>query len=77
MTKTNEEIYKSLSRCLRCATTRCGGDFRHLASDQIMQLELAPLLNRIISPPVKPVIFYYLGFDSGVALSCKHRSTAK
>ncbi|KZT09714.1 uncharacterized protein LAESUDRAFT_722683 [Laetiporus sulphureus 93-53] len=55
VTKTNEEIYKSLSRCLRCATTRCGGDFRHLASDQIMQLELAPLLNRIISPPVKPV----------------------
>ncbi|GBE81792.1 hypothetical protein BKA93DRAFT_445860 [Sparassis latifolia] len=55
-TKMNEEIYKSLGRSLRAAAgfRHCGG-FRHLASDQILQLELAPLLNRIISPPLHPV----------------------
>ncbi|TBU35498.1 P-loop containing nucleoside triphosphate hydrolase protein [Dichomitus squalens] len=54
-TKTNEEIYKSLARCLRTAAARCGGDWRHLASDTLMQLELAPYLNRIVSPPLRPV----------------------
>ena len=51
----NEEIYKSLAYCLRTAGTRSGGDFRHLASAEIMQLELAPYLNRIIAPPLRPV----------------------
>ncbi|TFK91791.1 P-loop containing nucleoside triphosphate hydrolase protein [Polyporus arcularius HHB13444] len=54
-TKTNEEIYKSLGRCLRTAASRCAGDYRHLANEQTMQLEIAPYLNRIISPPLRPV----------------------
>ncbi|KAJ7444820.1 P-loop containing nucleoside triphosphate hydrolase protein [Mycena latifolia] len=54
-TRANEEIYKSLSRCLQTASTRRGGDFRHLVSTPILQLEFAPFLNRIISPPLRPV----------------------
>ncbi|KAI0723775.1 P-loop containing nucleoside triphosphate hydrolase protein [Cerioporus squamosus] len=54
-TKTNEEIYKSLGRCLRTAASRCAGDYRHLANEQTMQLEIAPYINRIISPPLRPV----------------------
>ncbi|KAL6308463.1 hypothetical protein BKA93DRAFT_747037 [Sparassis latifolia] len=48
-TKMNEEIDKSAAGFRHC------DDFRHLASDQFLQLELAPLLNRIISPPLRPV----------------------
>ncbi|KAF8891293.1 P-loop containing nucleoside triphosphate hydrolase protein, partial [Infundibulicybe gibba] len=55
LTRANEEIYKSLSRCLRTASTRNGGDYRHLLSTPILQLEFAPLINRIISPPIRPV----------------------
>ncbi|TEB25929.1 P-loop containing nucleoside triphosphate hydrolase protein [Coprinellus micaceus] len=54
-TRSNEEIYKSLSRGLRTAAVRHGGDFRHLGGSPIVQLEFAPLLNRIISPPLRPV----------------------
>ncbi|TFK54597.1 P-loop containing nucleoside triphosphate hydrolase protein [Heliocybe sulcata] len=54
-TKTNEEIYQSLSRCLRLACGRRGGDYRHLASEQVLRLEFAPYINRIISPPLRPV----------------------
>ncbi|KAJ6597213.1 P-loop containing nucleoside triphosphate hydrolase protein [Mycena vulgaris] len=54
-TRANEEIYKSLSRCLQTASTRRGGDFRHLVSTPILQLEFAPYINRIISPPLRPV----------------------
>ncbi|KAK0483962.1 hypothetical protein IW261DRAFT_1466046 [Armillaria novae-zelandiae] len=54
-TKANEEIYKSLGRGLHTASTHLGGDFRHLVHAPIMQLEFAPLLNRIISPPLRPV----------------------
>jgi chromosome transmission fidelity protein 18 len=61
ITRTNEEIYKSLSRCLRTASATRNGDFRHLASSQILQLEFAPLINRIISPPLRPVRICVLG----------------
>lgn len=54
-TKANEEIYKSLGRCLRTAASRSAGDYRHLANEQTMQLEIAPYINRIISPPLRPV----------------------
>ncbi|KAF8211876.1 P-loop containing nucleoside triphosphate hydrolase protein [Mycena galopus ATCC 62051] len=54
-TRANEEIYKSLSRCLQTASTRNGGDYRHLVSTPILQLEFAPYINRIISPPLRPV----------------------
>ncbi|KAF5386678.1 hypothetical protein D9615_001593 [Tricholomella constricta] len=55
LTRANEEILKSLSRCLRSASTRLGGDFRHLLSTPILQLEFVPFINRIISPPLRPV----------------------
>lgn len=55
VTRSNEEILNSFSRCLRNATIRFGGDFRHLLSDPILQLEFAPYINRIISPPLRPV----------------------
>ncbi|KAJ2921092.1 hypothetical protein H1R20_g16001, partial [Candolleomyces eurysporus] len=54
-TKANEEIYKTLVRGLRAAAVRHGGDFRHLGGTPVVQLELAPLLNRLISPPLRPV----------------------
>ncbi|THH10289.1 hypothetical protein EW145_g1444 [Phellinidium pouzarii] len=53
-TRTNEEIYKSLSKCVQSAGHRSAG-LRHLLSNEIMQLEFAPYINRIISPPMRPV----------------------
>lgn len=53
--KVNDEIYKSLAKCLRTAGTRLGGAYRHLASEEVLQLEFAPMINRIISPPLRPV----------------------
>ena len=57
-TKAHEEIYKSLSKCLRSACGREAGCFRHLLSEQILQLEFSPYINRIISPPLRPVSQY-------------------
>nr|GAT51056.1 predicted protein [Mycena chlorophos] len=54
-TRANEEIYKTLARGLRTASTRHGGDYRHLCSAPVLQLEFAPFINRIISPPLRPV----------------------
>ncbi|KAL0574691.1 Chromosome transmission fidelity protein 18 [Marasmius crinis-equi] len=54
-TRTNEEIYKSLGRCLQTAGTRHAGDFRHLGNKPILQMEFAPMLNRIINPPLRPL----------------------
>jgi len=54
-TKAHEEIYKSLSKCLRSACGREAGCFRHLLSEQTLQLEFSPYINRIISPPLRPV----------------------
>ncbi|THH26598.1 hypothetical protein EUX98_g7590 [Antrodiella citrinella] len=53
--KTNQEIYKSLARGIRTACTRHGGAYRHFTSDVVLQLEFAPYINRIISPPLRPV----------------------
>lgn len=58
-TKSNEEILNSLGGCLRSATIRYGGDFRHLLSHPILQLEFVPYINRIISPPLRPVSYPY------------------
>ncbi|KAJ3576874.1 hypothetical protein NP233_g105 [Leucocoprinus birnbaumii] len=56
LTKSNEEIYLSFARCLRNATLRQeGGAYRHLVSTPILQLEFTPFINRIISPPLRPV----------------------
>ncbi|KAF9447866.1 P-loop containing nucleoside triphosphate hydrolase protein [Macrolepiota fuliginosa MF-IS2] len=56
LTKSNEGIYESFARCLRSATLRQeGGAYRHLVSTPILQLEFTPFINRIISPPLRPV----------------------
>ncbi|KIM48804.1 hypothetical protein M413DRAFT_437980 [Hebeloma cylindrosporum] len=55
LTRSNGEIFKSLAKCLHTATARYGGNFRHLISTPTLQIEFAPVLNRIISPPLRPV----------------------
>jgi hypothetical protein len=41
--------------------SRLAGHFRDLVSEPVLSLEFAPLLNRIISPPIRPVRnFVYL-----------------
>ena len=54
-TRENEEIYKSLARAVHTGNARLSGHFRGLVSDPVLSLEFAPLLNRIISPPIRPV----------------------
>ncbi|KAI0306397.1 P-loop containing nucleoside triphosphate hydrolase protein [Multifurca ochricompacta] len=54
-TRTNEEIYKSLARAARTGNARLAGHFCDLVSEPVLSLEFAPLLNRIISPPIRPV----------------------
>ncbi|KZS88374.1 hypothetical protein SISNIDRAFT_479953 [Sistotremastrum niveocremeum HHB9708] len=56
-TKTNEEIYKSLAKGNQAdgVTNHRPPHLRHLLEQQVLRLELAPLLNRIISPPLRPV----------------------
>jgi chromosome transmission fidelity protein 18 len=54
VTRTNGEIYRSLSNGIRTAG-RSAGAYRHLITDQVLQLEFAPYINRIISPPLRPV----------------------
>ncbi|KAI0053851.1 P-loop containing nucleoside triphosphate hydrolase protein [Auriscalpium vulgare] len=54
-TQANQEVYKSLARAVRTGHGRTSGNYRHLIGDQIMRLELAPYINRIISPPIRPV----------------------
>lgn len=58
--KTYEEIYKTMVRNVLGDpegghTHRRAYQYRHLVANEILQLEFAPLLNRIISPPLKPV----------------------
>lgn len=56
MQKTNQEIYKSLSKSI--ATTGGGRrsvEYRYLTQEGVIQLEFVPMLNRIISPPLRPV----------------------
>ena len=54
-TRENEEIYKSLVRAVHAGNGRLSGHFRGLVSNPVLSLEFGPLLNRIISPPIRPV----------------------
>ncbi|KAG1761712.1 hypothetical protein EDD22DRAFT_895225 [Suillus occidentalis] len=54
LTRANEEIYKSLANGIRSAGRTAGAN-RHLVTGQVLQLEFAPFINRIISPPLRPV----------------------
>lgn len=57
-TKTNDEIYSTISKAE--APGQSSGakkvvDYRHLTTGDVLKLEFLPLLNRIISPPLRPV----------------------
>ncbi|KAF8559685.1 P-loop containing nucleoside triphosphate hydrolase protein [Imleria badia] len=54
ITRTNEDILKSLSDGI-CASGKNTGANRHLIMGQVLQLEFAPYINRIISPTLRPV----------------------
>jgi chromosome transmission fidelity protein 18 len=49
---------------VRTGNARLAGRFRDLMSEPVLTLEFAPLLNRIISPPIRPVrnFFVYLAY---------------
>ncbi|TFL01376.1 hypothetical protein BDV98DRAFT_548919 [Pterulicium gracile] len=53
--RANEEIYKTLAKCVHGASLHAPGDWRHFAAKPLLQLEFAPFLNRIINPPLRPV----------------------
>lgn len=56
--KTNQEIYKSLSKSIATAGGgRQSVEYRYLTQGGVMQLEFVPMLNRIISPPLRPVSY--------------------
>jgi len=54
-TRVNEDIYKTLTSNILAASSRNCGAYRHLVTGQALQLEFAPFINRIISPPLRPV----------------------
>ncbi|KAH7889597.1 P-loop containing nucleoside triphosphate hydrolase protein [Phlebopus sp. FC_14] len=54
LTRANEGIYVSLCSGIRTAG-RTAGAYRHLVTGQVLQLEFVPYINRIISPPLRPV----------------------
>ncbi|KIL00951.1 hypothetical protein PAXRUDRAFT_821161 [Paxillus rubicundulus Ve08.2h10] len=68
VTRTNGEIYRSLSNGIRTAG-RSAGAYRHLITDQVLQLEFAPYINRIISPPLRPVNSQIIKPDERALLS--------
>ncbi|CAG7845866.1 Chromosome transmission fidelity protein 18 [Serendipita indica DSM 11827] len=58
--KTYEEVYRTLQRNVLGepgigGASKAAARYRHLVANGTLQLEFAPLLNRIISPPLKPV----------------------
>lgn len=54
--KNNQEVYKSLCKSIATAGGgRRSVDYRHLTQEGVMHLEFVPMLNRIISPPLRPV----------------------
>ena len=67
--KTNEEIYSTLAKNLRSAANRLGGDYRQFANETNLHLEFAPFINRIISPPLKPVNSQVIKPEEKITLS--------
>ncbi|KAG9010130.1 hypothetical protein FRB93_004792 [Tulasnella sp. JGI-2019a] len=52
--KASEEIYRSLSMSVISDHGRHTASFRHLLGKEVVVAEFAPILNRIISPPLRP-----------------------
>jgi hypothetical protein len=80
-TRTNEDIYKSLARAVRTGNNaRLAVRYRDLVSEPVLNFEFAPLLSRIISPPIRPVRYLSVSYlsshvDEGQYLV--HRSIAR
>jgi len=54
-TRANEEIYKSMRGCLQSNAGERHAGIRHLLANENLQLEFAPYINRILSPPLRPI----------------------
>ncbi|KLO10427.1 hypothetical protein SCHPADRAFT_878166 [Schizopora paradoxa] len=54
-TRASEEIYKSMRGCLQSNAGQRFSGIRHLLANENLQLEFAPYINRIISPPLRPI----------------------
>ncbi|KAG8885565.1 hypothetical protein FRB97_000473 [Tulasnella sp. 331] len=52
--KASEEIYRSLSMSVIADHGRHTASFRHLLGKEVVVSEFAPILNRIICPPLRP-----------------------
>ena len=76
LTRANEEIYNSLASGIR-AFNGTAGSYRHLIIGQALPLEFAPYINRIISPPLRPVCSTNLGFPAIYYLTNAFRLIAK
>ncbi|KAF8511117.1 P-loop containing nucleoside triphosphate hydrolase protein [Hysterangium stoloniferum] len=55
VTRTNEEIYNSIAKLHSGNNAGSSIEYRHLTMGSVLKLEFLPLLNRIISPPLRPV----------------------
>jgi len=53
--KTTEEIFKSMAQSTIAGDGRRNASYRHVLGRDVLVTEFAPLLNRIICPPIKPV----------------------
>ncbi|ETW86126.1 hypothetical protein HETIRDRAFT_308576, partial [Heterobasidion irregulare TC 32-1] len=54
-TRANEEIGRALALAVRAGNGHLAGHHRHLVSGDVLHLEFAPYINRIIAPPLRPV----------------------
>ncbi|KAF8633836.1 hypothetical protein AX15_001213 [Amanita polypyramis BW_CC] len=66
-TRMNGEIYKTISRGLRNSSVN--GDYRHLLTSPTLELEFAPYINRIISPPIRPINSQVVRLEERVILT--------
>ena len=54
-TRANEEIGRALALAVRAGNGHFAGHHRHLVSGDVLHLEFASYINRIIAPPLRPV----------------------
>ncbi|KAI0032282.1 P-loop containing nucleoside triphosphate hydrolase protein [Vararia minispora EC-137] len=69
-TKASEEVYRSLAHSARSGGSGVGSNYRNLANEPTLHLEFAPYLNRIISPPLRPVNSQVIRPEEKDILSC-------
>jgi len=56
-TKAHEDVCGALAQAIRTGSSRMNGGYRDLVNEQVLHLEFVPYLNRIISPPLRPVSY--------------------